>query len=300
MKVLAPAKRCSSEKSGCNIALNLGGDNVNFCYCDESGTGQEPIAVMVGIVVDCQRMHITKGDWMDLLVYLSRIAGRQIAELHTRNFYRGAGVWDGLDGEQRSRVITAVFDWLAERKHQVVYSSVCKETYYRNYALQYIPDELNTIWRFLGYHLVLAMQKCCQSEKKNKGNTLFVFDNEKREELRFTDILKRPPEWSNEYYGLEEGDPPLNQVIDVPYFGDSRDVALIQLADLASFFLRRYAEIKEGLVPARYEDEEEKVTQWIQILVKRSVGRSHIYKRMGRNAAEELFYANASTSIRGL
>lgn len=273
---------------------------VNFCYCDESGTGEEPIAVMVGIVLDAQRMHITKHDWMGLLDHLSEIAGRRISELHTRNFYSGSGIWNGLDGEIRATIITDIFQWLADRKHQVVYSSICKSAYHANFAAQYIPDELNTIWRFLGFHLVLAMQKCCGGESKNKGNTVFIFDNEKREELRFTDIIKRPPIWSNEYYGLKKKQKPLDQVIDVPYFGDSRDVALIQLADVASFFIRRYAEIKEGLVPAKYADEEKRVTGWIETFVKRSIGRNHIYKRVGRNAAEEMFYANASESIRTL
>jgi len=135
---------------------------------------------------------------------------------------------------------------------------------------------------------------------RNKGHTLFVFDNEKREELRFTDIIKRPPAWSNEYYGLRNGKKQLDQVVDVPYFGDSRDVALIQLADVASFFLRRYAEIKEALVPPEYSDEEEKITGWINTFASRSIGGSHIYRRTGRNNAEELFYANASESIRAL
>lgn len=39
----------------------------------------------------------------------------------------------------------------------------------------------------------------------------------------------------------------LDQIVDVPYFGDSREVVLIQVADFAAFFLRRYAEIQEGL-----------------------------------------------------
>jgi hypothetical protein len=283
-----------------NDIVSHRGGRVNFCYCDESGTGEEPIAVMVGIVVDAQRMHITKDEWMLLLAHLSNLAGRQISELHTRNFYSGAGIWNGLDGIQRANILTAIFNWLAERKHQVVYSSVCKERYRQNFALQHIPDELNTIWRFLGFHLVLAMQKCCKSEAKNKGNTLFIFDNERREELRFTDIIKRPPAWSNEYYELKKNRKPLDQVIDVPYFGDSRDVALIQLADVASFFLRRYAEIKEALVPAKYDDEEERVTGWIDTFMTRSVGRSHIYRKAGRTAAEQMFYENASVSIRSL
>jgi hypothetical protein len=289
-----------SQHSKAVICPPLKGEHVNFCYCDESGTGTEPIAVMVGIVVDAHRMHITKQHWMDLLDVLSKIAGRQIAELHTRNFYSGGGIWSEVDGPQRAKILTAIFDWLVDRKHQVIYTSVHKETYRKNFGLQKIPDELNTCWRFLGFHLILAMQRCSQREEKNKGHTLFVFDNEKREELRFTDIIKKPQTWSGEYYNLENGEKTLDQVIDVPYFGDSRDVALIQLADVCSFFLRRYAEIKEGLVPPKYADEEQRVTEWINKFLLRSVGRNHIYRKAGRTKADDLFYENAPASIRDL
>jgi hypothetical protein len=44
---------------------------MKVCYCDESGTGDEPIAVMVGVLVDSQRMHITKKDWCELLEQFS-------------------------------------------------------------------------------------------------------------------------------------------------------------------------------------------------------------------------------------
>jgi hypothetical protein len=273
---------------------------MNLCYCDESGTGDEPIAVMVGIVVDAHRMHITKEHWAILLKNLSNIAKRDIAELHTRNFYHGKGVWGEMDGAQRAQVLTEIFNWVAERKHQVVYASVHKETYHHNFSKGFIPDELNTIWRFLGFHLILAMQKCSQREDKNKGHTIFVFDNEERERMRFTDIIMRPPDWSGEYYSRKNKQEALDQIVDVPYFGDSKEVALIQLADVAAFFLRRYAEIKEGLCLAKYADEESRVEGWVKTLVSRSLGCSFMYAKRGRNKAEELFFENASKSIRAL
>ncbi|MFN7936982.1 MAG: DUF3800 domain-containing protein [Bryobacteraceae bacterium] len=270
------------------------------CYCDESGTGDEPIAVMVGIIVDTQRMHITKEHWRELLEELSHLANREVSELHTRNFYAGNGIWRELDGPQRAQIITRIFDWLAERKHHVVYTSVCKKMYHSEFALQKIPDELNTVWRFLGFHLILAMQKYCQRESHNKGNTFYVFDNEEREQLRFTDIILRPPEWSDEYYSRKHKQDQLDQVVDVPYFGDSKDVALIQVADVASFFLRRYAEIKENLIPPKYTDEEQRVTEWIGLLKARSIGSSMIYPKSKRSVAEDIFFRNASESIRSL
>jgi hypothetical protein len=273
---------------------------MKLCYCDESGTGDEPIAVMVGILVDIHRMHITKDEWAGLLNYLSEVAHRDVTELHTRNFYAGNGIWREVDGPTRANIISAVFDWLAERRHHIVYASVCKATYYEEYALQRIPDELNTIWRFMGMHLLLSVQKHCQREPKNKGNTLFIFDNEEREKMRFTDVIMRPPGWSAEYYGKKPKQKPLDQVVDVPYFGDSAEVGLIQLADFISFFLRRYAEIKEALIGPKYPDEEARIEGWIRQIAQCSIARPCIYPRAGRNHAEDLFFRNASQAIRDM
>ena len=67
---------------------------MKFCYVDESGTGDEPYAVMVGIVVDALRMRSTKADWDRLLAHLQGIVGRPVEEIHTRDFYAGEGSMD--------------------------------------------------------------------------------------------------------------------------------------------------------------------------------------------------------------
>ncbi len=276
------------------------GYTVNLCYCDESGFGEEPIATMVGIVVDASRMHLTKVHWQELLDLLSGVTGRQIVELKTSDFYRGSGVWKGLRGDRRAVVISEIFKWLTDRKHHVVYTSVVKASFDRAWKAGDIPDELSTYWRFLGFHLVLAMQKHCQKEEKHKGHTIFVFDNQEREQMRFTDIILRPPAWSDEYYERDQKKSQLDQMVDVPYFGDSKEVSLIQLADFAAFFLRRYAEIKERLVPARYGDEEERLNGWMADFAGRSIGRRCIYPRTQRQYAHDLFYDLAPPSIRDL
>jgi len=272
---------------------------MKVCYCDESGTGDEPIAVMVGILVDHNRMHITKQHWTSLLEQLSKVAGKQISEIHTRNFYKGNGIWRDLSGAKRAQIISLIFQWLCERKHQVVFSSVIKEEYQKNKSS--LPAELGTVWRFLGFHLILAIQKYCQqSFSVPKGHTIFIFDNEKFEQLRFQDLVMRPPTWSDEYYNRSNRQDALDQIVDVPYFGDSKEVALIQMADVAAFFLRRYAEIKEGFAKAEYANEEELIFGWIKRFSSLSIGRSHIYKQRQRCFAEDLFFQYAPESIRSL
>jgi len=273
---------------------------VKLCYCDESGVGDEPIAVMVGVVVDASRMHLTKTHWQELLEHLSGLVDRSIQELHASHFYAGNEAFRGINGEQRSKIISAIYAWLAERKHHVVYASVTKSRYKESCRSEVIPPELNTIWRFLGFHLLLAMQKYCQKERNNKGHTIYIFDNKEREMVRFTDIIARPPGWSDEYYECGAHQDRLDQIVDVPYFGNSKDVVLIQLADFFSFFLRRYAEIREGLVTPKYEGEPEKLSKWLKGFAQRSIGRQFIYPRVSRNWAQNLFFEHAPPSIRTL
>ncbi len=272
---------------------------MKLCYCDESGTGDEPIATMVGIVVDASRMHLTKNHWQDLLNRLTERVGRRIIELHTRDFYAGNGVFRDIGGAARANLITQIFAWLSERRHAVVYSSVVKRSYYDAYAAGRIPDELNTVWRFLGFHLILAMQKHCQRHERPKGHTIFIFDNEERERMRFTDLIARAPDWSDTYYARNRNQEQLDQIVDCPYFGDSREVVLIQLADVAAFLMRRYAEVRSGLVGPRYQDEDARLAGWMQSLKERAI-QPAIYVRRGRQVADDLFYEHAPASIRDL
>jgi len=121
---------------------------MKFCYCDESGTGEEPIAVMVGIVVDAKRMHTTKQEWNELLEELTEVAGKRITELHTNHFYAGKGIWRDVPHTKRDEITDRIIDWLVNRKHNIVYCAVVKERYNQSKSELKIPDELFTIGVF--------------------------------------------------------------------------------------------------------------------------------------------------------
>ena len=273
---------------------------MKFCYIDESGTGSEPYAVMIGIIVDAQRMHVTKGEWTNLLLFLSKIIHKPVQEIHTRDFYPGNGIWRGLDGPMRNRVITAVFQWLNDRKHSVLCSAIDRVKFQNLQSSCNLLEGIDTIWKCLGLHLILGLQKTFQIEKKNKGNTLLVFDEEKREELQFSALINNPPYWTDEYYNKKENQNRLDQVIDVPYFADSKHVGLVQMADFAAFFLRRFIEIKTGAVGPRYKEEEQKIDQWIASLCQRHVSTSASYPKKGRTPAQEFFWSIAPDCIRDM
>lgn len=272
------------------------GGNVKFCYLDESGTGSEPYAVMVGIIADAYRMRITKKDWGGLLEILSEILGRKIYEIHTADFYSGNGVWRKIDGTDRAKIIGTIFNWLKERNHKIVYTSVDKSRFKADFAKEPQAKELSTLWCFMAFHICLALQKQHQAIPAYKGNTLLIFDNKKSDKDRFIKLIIECPSWADTYYSRKPRQEQLDQIIDVPYFVDSRHVGLIQLADFVSFFIRKYVEIESG-IPPDYEDEPEQIKEWATVALNQAIPTPAIYPKIGRCQCADLFYRYAPSRL---
>ena len=273
---------------------------MKFCYFDESGTGDEAFAVVAGVVVDAQRMHVTKDHWASLLSDLSTVVGRELDELHTKDFYPGNGAFRALTGAQRADYISSIIAWLCDRKHCFVFSAVDKAEFRKSLVAGKMLDGLDSPWMLGAFHCVLALQRAHQGEAKTKGHTVLVFDKKGHEEGRLTKLVLHPPEWSGTYYGIAKKQAPLDQIIDAPHFADSKHVPLLQLADFLAYFLRRFAEIEEGITDAKYPEEQERIAQWIKQLSGRSVGLAHIYPAKGRTEVAELFFQHCPPALRRL
>jgi len=271
---------------------------VKFCYIDESGMGEEPYATMVGIVVDSQRMAPTKAEWAELLATLSGIVGRGIDEFHTHAFYPGNGIWRGIGGAERAEIIAAIIAWLEARKHHIVYSAVDKAAYARLQPADPRISEIGSIWRMLALHVALAIQKKYQSEKKNKGHSVLVFDNREGDRKGFTNLMVNPPAWTDTYYARGKKQSPLDMIVDVPHFVDSKHVGLIQVADLLSYLLRHHIELHNGHRQENYAGEAARISDWVETALARTIGGTNIYPKRGRCAAGELFYACAPEPVR--
>lgn len=273
---------------------------MKIVYIDESGTGGEPIGVMVGVVVDSLRMGVTKDNWNELLGELSLIAQKPIDELHTKDFYPGNGIWRGVGGEQRSKITDKICDWFTSRRHDLVFCVVDTQKYNTFKAAGKYPQEIGTLWRFMSMHLALAIQKEGQTRPKNKGNSILIMDNHEAEHQHITGIINAAPAWTDSFYNKSKKQKRLDQIIDVPYFADSRNVGLIQLADFFSYFIRRYIEIKESHSPEKYAGEAAKIDNLMSRIIARSFKKSFSYPKVNRCECAAFFYDVAPTSILSL
>jgi hypothetical protein len=271
---------------------------MKFVYIDESGTGGEPFAVMGSIIVDALRMVPTKNEWDDFLPTLSRIAGKKIDEFHTRDFYSGSGVWHGVPGDKRSEITDAIVGWIAERRHHIAITSVTKSDFEAENKAGQLKPELKSIWMTMASHLILSVQREFQSEKKNKGNSILVFDEHGMDKENIERFVYDPPEWTDSYYSKAKKQRRLDQIVDVPYFCNSKHVGLVQLADFVSFIARRYIEIVDGNQKEKYAGEKDKISGWFNKLQSRSISWSSIYPKTGRCEISEMYFRLAAPSLR--
>jgi hypothetical protein len=271
---------------------------MKFCYIDESGTGDEPIAVMVGILTDHHRMKPTKSDWRTLLKMLSEAVGKPVTEIHTKDLYVGNSPFRHLTHAQRSDLIGQIFKWLRDRKHSIVYTAVDKKKLRGNQNNEPFYADLGSLWRHMTFHVTLTLQKHGQTFEKNKGNTVLIFDNKVTDQRSFTKLLLNPPAWSDTYYGRKKKQEQLDQIVDVPHFVDSKEVALIQLADFLCYFLRKHIELSLGLTKPKFDGERDVIKGYANNILNLAIPKSNIFLNRGRCPAADYFYRYAPTPIR--
>ena len=273
---------------------------MKFCYFDESGMGSEPYLVVVGIVADAIRMHITKEEWAEFLGRLSSVVGRPIPEFHSRDFYAGNTPWRNLDGHTRTQVIETVLDWAEDRKHKALFSAIDKAAYEAYAETDTRVANCKSQWCTAAIHCILQVQKHHQNLSGVKGHSVLIFDREVREENNLTALVQNPLDCFDSYYDWNPKTPRLHVVVDVPFFADSRQILLAQVADLFAYILRTWAEIKDGHLSERYVGEGARLKQWSERIAAMSLPRSTRYLSKGRCDAAQLFWDLAPACVREL
>jgi hypothetical protein len=254
---------------------------MKFCYFDESGMGDEPYLVMTGIIVDATRMHVTKDAWADFLNNLSKAASRRVDEFHSREFYRGNGVWHGTDGAKRAKIIEAILSWVEKRKHKCVFSGINKCEFKKVVKNDHRLKQFKSMWCVAAMHCILQLQKQHQREAKTKGHSILIFDREVMEETALSLLIHKPPQWIDTFYSRGRKQTALDQIVDVPFFADSKH-------------------IQDGLLKEKYRSEGKRMQNWSKRIAGVALPSASRYPAKGRCQAASLFWDLAPSTIREL
>lgn len=269
---------------------------MKFCYLDETGTGQDTVVIVVGVVVDVQRMNRTKQEWQSLFDQISKLAHKPIKEIHAKDLIPGNNEWRGVNGDDRANVVTTILEWLVNRNHKVTFSAIDKAKFSASQDERKVS--FKNEWYAAAFHVALTLQKAHQGKDKNKGHTLLIFDKGK-DPQQIISLLTAPPVWSHTYYGKGKKQEPLDQIVDVPFFADSQYVPLIQIADLVGYILRRYADLVD-YGQSGYPGELERYQKWIETIQSTCFETNMRYKKRGACDTSNFFRELAPPSLRDL
>lgn len=273
---------------------------MKICYVDESGNvAQDPCLVMVGILVDSARLYRTQKEFAEVFDIVQGLFKENLRELKGSKMILGRDRWRKVDSEIRKLIAGYFCGWIAQRKHRLIVTAIDRE---RLQAAEKggVPDECQDGWLAAGLHVALQIQKANQKTSNNKGHTFLIFDDNKVKADTLSDLLWKPPAWTDDYYDRKKKQDPLDQIIDTTFSIKSHHAGLVQVADLFAFILRRYTEIEDYGAEEEWPGEKALIDDYVDSLAARLLPKSTRWPTRSGSSAAQWFNDIAPPSLRAL
>jgi hypothetical protein len=228
---------------------------MKFVYVDESGdAGQGDVFVMAGLLIDAYRLRKYTATFDEMIREFLAKHPAAPRELKTKAFINGSGDWSKVDATERKEFLSEICDLAAEcaKIFAVAFS-------FKNFEkwAPAAPDALGkSYWLSAAMFVAAVVQQKMQREKKNKGLTVFICDDNKREMQKLSDALYEADPWFDPVYqtGRRKGgeyiwndltdDERFNRIINSAFAIKSHQSSLIQVADAVAYVYRRHVELK--------------------------------------------------------
>ena len=228
---------------------------MKFFYCDESGgSDQGDVFVMSGLMVDAYRLRKVTAEVQDLMNDIYKIHDGPRKDFKTKKFIDGRGVWRNYCPAERQEYLKKMCELaVSSSSHIFAFALSFK-------AFESAKDECNNLptglspWRATAMFLIYLIQKKMRKESRNKGLTVFIMDDNKKEIPRLTDELHDRNEWFDALYQVRTGkgkknwkplmpDERFDQIVNTVFAIKSDHSTLVQVADALSYIFRRHVEL---------------------------------------------------------
>lgn len=270
---------------------------MKVCYVDESGNAaRDPCLIMVGVLVDTYRLNRTREEFADIFDAVQSLFEENLRELKGSKMIFGRDRWRKVDADVRKRIAGYLCSWVVKRKHQVALAAIDRKKLKRHLSGD-IPNECHDEWLTGGLHIALQIQKANQGASKNKGNTFLIFDDNKAKADKLSDLLWHPPEWTDDYYGKNNKQDRLDQIVDTTFSIKSHHAGLVQVADLFAFIIRRYAEMTDFGIPEEWPGERALIEGYVDTLSKRLLPKGSRWSARPAGDSSKWFNAVAPASL---
>jgi len=236
---------------------------MKFVYVDESGTkGHTDVFVMAGVLIDAYRLRKYTATFDQMITtFLAKHEGAP-KELKTHAFINGDGGWSKIEADERKAFLAAVCDLVAE----------CARIFAVAFSFEKFDRAANaarqktfgaSYWLGAAMFVSALVQQKMQKEKRNKGHTVLMCDDSKKDMPKLSDALYGDDPWFDPIYqatrkkkrgkkGKKAGggavlpEDRFDQIVNTAFSIKSHHSSLIQVADAVCYIYRRHLELKSG------------------------------------------------------
>jgi hypothetical protein len=214
---------------------------MKFTYVDESGDqAQGDVFVMAGVHIDAYRLRKQTAQFDEMITKFLAKHPKAPKELKTKAFINGSGGWSAVDAIERKQFLSEICDLAAECARLFVVALS-----FKNFEKATNAGHQHTFGKsyWLGAAMLVAalVQRKMQEESGNKGLTVLICDDNKREMPNLSDALYEANRWN-----IIAGNERFNQIVNCAFAIKSHHSSLIQVADAVSYIYRRHLELKGG------------------------------------------------------
>jgi Protein of unknown function (DUF3800) len=227
---------------------------MKFSYVDESGDhSQGDVFVMAGVLIDAYRLRKYTASFDKMIVeFLAKHPGAP-TELKTKAFINGAAGWSQVDATERKKFLGEICDLAAEcaKIFGVAFSF---EAFKKAAEREGIFTKSH--WLSAAMFIAALVQKKMQDEPRNKGMTVLICDDNKKEMPDLADALHEAHPWFDPIYQTSRkkggvsvwqnvpNGKRFEQIVNCAFAIKSHHSSLIQVADVVSYIYRRHLELK--------------------------------------------------------
>jgi hypothetical protein len=231
---------------------------MKFVYVDETGDkGQSDVFVMTGLLVDAYRLRKYTASFDGMITAFLEKHPNSPKELKTKAFINGDGGWSKVDPAERKKFLGEVCDLAAEcatvfaiafsfQEFEKATDAGHGQTFGKNY------------WLGAAMFIVALVQKKMKVIEKNKGHTVFISDDNRRELPKLSDTLYKADPWFDPIYQARRKNrgktvwcavpdhERFDQINNSAFAIKSEHSSLIQVADAVSYAYRRHLELRSA------------------------------------------------------
>jgi hypothetical protein len=229
---------------------------MKFAYVDESGdASQSDVFIMAGLLVDAYRLRKYTAKFDEMIGDFLTKHPAAPKELKTKAFINGSGDWSKVSADERKAFLAEICDLAAECAKIFAIAFSFKDFE----KVAHVAPKMfgKSYWLSAAMFIASLVQQRMQREKKNKGLTVFICDDNKREMQNFSDALYEANPWLDPVYqtGRKKNgeyiwndltnDKRFDRIINSAFAIKSHHSSLVQVADAVAYNYRRYLELKD-------------------------------------------------------